>query len=343
MKGVRALALACATALAGCAPSVAPSHAAIVAGPDGLDPGANRLQLEPLVAIVSGVGLEWLLEARPRDLLADEAVARELARLIDPARAERFAARYGGVDLRQAQEVVLAGYERAFFGAARIAVAPAKVEAAFAHRAEAVEGRAVAGGVTRLWGTVDGAREQIAIFAQQGVALEHGQLGPLRPAVYFAQGKLQRARPAIRSEPLASIAPRVADAPIRFYAPGPFEDPWAAGMGGLFRATTAVAAAAWCVPGPRGPGLHLRFVLAGTWGDDAQAAADRFAAAFNVLAQDPLGHLTGLDRPLEAPRVSASPAALELDVTFDLAALAGGLRAATGASLPEILGLSAAH
>jgi hypothetical protein len=306
---------------------------------------AIALQLDPLADVVSGVGLEWLIQAKPRDLLADEALAAALESVAPPALLEKFAARYGGIDLRQAREIVVAGYPEATLGLARLSVDPVRLEAAFSQRALAVEGRASEHGVTRLWGAVDGQREQIAIFGREGVAMERGRLGPLRPAVYFAQGKLRRARPALRTDPLAAVADRIGDAPLRGFVPGPFEGAVGAGLGGLLRATTAVAGTATPAPAgqPGTPALLVRFVLGGNWGPDAPAAGERLEAAFRVLAEDPLGRLLGVDHPLEGARVSVTPDTLELDVTLDPLTLARGLRAATGASLPEILGLSAAH
>jgi hypothetical protein len=340
------------------------------------------LRLDPLASIASGTGLEWLADVHPGALLSDEAAAAQVERVFSEAAAARFRARYGGVDLLRAQEIVVAGYDGALFGAVRAAVDatdainPGAIEAAFARRAQGVEGRVQAGSVVRFWGTVDGAREQVAVFGHQAVAIEHGQLGPLRPAVLFAEGKLQRALPAMRAEPLAALFARLQDAPppppvaLAFYAPGPFAEPWASGLGGLLRATTAAAVAATCAatsPRPGGgaqlasgggtrpdggaqlaggagcPGLRVRVVLAGSWGADGPAAGERLAAAFRALAADPLGRLAGLDHPLAEPSLVTDDAAVELDVTLDLASLAGGIHDATGASLPEILGLSAAH
>ena len=352
---------------------------------------SQRLQLDPLAAIAPGAGLEWLADARPGALLADEEAAAQVARLFPEAAAARFSARYGGVDPRRAAEIVLAGYEGTLFGAARLAVAPAAIEAAFERRAREVEGRAQSQSVVRFWGTVEGAREQVAVFGHEGVAIEHGQLGPLRAAEFFARGKLRRARPAIDAEPLSALFVRLNDpaqppSSLTFSAPGPFDEPWASGVGGLLRATTAAGVAAACVRAPAGgmdgvtpagtqggpdrgaPGvgheggpsgaqarpsvwghgdgcaaLRVRVVLEGRWGPDGPAARERLAASFRALAADPLGRLTGLDHPLEGPLFVADETAVELDVTLDLASLVGGIHDATGASLREILGLSAAH
>jgi hypothetical protein len=334
------LALLGAAGIAACTPYRGPADP--IAPPASAPPA---LRLDPLVDIVSGVGLQWLVQAKPREFLADDELAMALQSIVSPARVEAFAQRYGGVDVSQAREVVLAGYSGASLALARVSIDPARIEAAFSERAIAIEGRAVEADVVRLWGSVDGAREQIAIFGRQGVALESGRLGPLRAAVYFAQGKLHRSQPALHTEPLATVAQRIGEAPLRGFAPGPFEGAWAAGLGGLLRAATAAAGAARLSrPAVHAaPLLRARFVLAGNWGADAAAAGERFAAAFRVLAEDPVGRLLGVDRPLEPPHVSVDPTALALDVALEPFAFVHGLRAATGASLPEILGLSAAH
>ncbi len=303
----------------------------------------DDLQLDPIVDIVPAVGLQWLLQAKPRELFADDVTGPALAGILPASRLDLFARSYGGVDLRQASEVVLAGYADTTLALARVEINPARVEAAFTTRAIAVEGRAVDHGVTRVWGTVSAARVQVAIFGRQAVAIEVGQLGPLRPAIYFAQGRLKRARPALRTEPLVNAAAGAGDGPLRGFAPGPFEGPWAAGLGGLLRAATCVAATVRSVRARAGAGLGLRVLVSGAWGDDAPAAAERLAAAFQVLAADPLGHLLGADQPISPVRTNSGSEQLELDLVLDPVTLTRGLRAATGADLAEILRLAGAH
>jgi hypothetical protein len=80
-------------------------------------------------------------------------------------------------------------------------------------------------------------------------------------------------------------------------------------------------------------------VLTGAWGADGPAAAERLGVAFRVLAQDALGRLAGIDRPVDGPTVRSDATGLELEVALDPVQLARGLRAATGASLAEIMAL----
>jgi hypothetical protein len=297
-------------------------------------PSGPPLLLDPIVDLVPGAALVWLVHARMRDLLMSPVLIPGVALLAPEARFDAFASRHGGVDLRQTSELAVATFPDATLGLARLVVDPRRVESAFAARATNVEGRAVEHGVTRFWGQVGEQREQVAVFGVEAVGLESGRLGPLRAAEYFARGKLKRVKPALHADPLAQAAAELGDAPLRAFAPGPFAGEWSAGLGGLLGA--AAAAAASLTPLPAGS-VAVRVVLTGAWGADGPAAAARLAAAFGVLAEDPLGRLTGLDRPLDGPRTVGRPDALVLDVALDPTALARGLRDVTDAAIPEIM------
>jgi hypothetical protein len=315
---------------AACAGSQRPAPSAPAAGP--------ALGLEPLVDIVPAAGLVWLVEVRPREVQANRSLADVLAAVAPEATLDAFAVRHGGVDLRQADQVVVSGHGDATLGLARLRVDPGRVEAAFAARAREVEGRAADRGVTRFWGTVGDEREQVAVFGAEGVGIEFGGLAPLQAAIYFAQGRLRRSLPALRAEPLAGVATLLGPAPVRGFAPGPFLGDWAAGLGGLLGAATAAAARLRATERSQGaPVIELRLVLAGAWGADAPAAADRLASSFRVLAEDPLGRLTGLDRPVEGPVATGQPGVLALDVALDPVTMSRGVRAAAGAPLAEIM------
>jgi hypothetical protein len=313
---------------AGCGPRV-------VAAPG--TPRLPSLALDPLVDLVPAAGLVWLIDARADELLASPVLAPAVALVLPPARFDAFAASHGGVDLRRLSHLIVARYPDATLALASTAVQAARVEAAFAARAVHVDGRAVEGGVTRFWGTVGAERQQVALFGDQAIGLERGHLGPLRAAIYFARGLLKRALPALRAEPLAAVAKLLGDAPLRAFAPGPFEGEWGAGLGGLLRATTAVGASLHVARRPTGGALEVQVVLAGAWGADAPRAAERLAAAFQLLATDSLGRLLGIDHPLEEPRVSGDDEALRLAVVLDPLTLARGLEAATDARISEIM------
>jgi hypothetical protein len=323
-----------------CGSSKAPATTA--GGPSSDEP----LLLDPLVGIVAAAGLQWLIEARPHELLASPALVPAFALLFPPARFSEFAARYGGIDLREVSELGVASYPGATLALARVPVEPRRMEAAFRARAQTVDERVESRGVTRLSGSVGQAREQIAVFGREAVGLEHGRPGPLRAAAYFAERRLARALPALAAAPLADAAEMLGRAPLRAFAPGPFEGAWAKGLGGLLRVTTALAVGAWPVlasatgTGDAGAGVGgLRFtaVLTGAWGSDAAAAGQRLKGAFDALMTDPLGRLSGLDRPMSGPQITAEHGALRLDVTLGALALARGLYDVTSATVDEVM------
>jgi hypothetical protein len=332
-----ALALLGGLAAAACAaPRTAPPRAA---------PPRPSLALDPLTDLVTGAGLEWLVDARPAELLGDATFAEALATVIPPTRLDAFAAAAGGVDPRRAQELVVCGYREASLALARLDVDPDAVERAFAAGGE-IEGRADEGGVRRTWGTLGGERAQVAVFGRGAVGLERGGLGPLRPAVYFAQGKLHRAGPALRSAPLASVVELAGPAPLRAFAPGPFEGPWSRALGGLLGAATAVGG----VLRASGAEWTLRVFVTGAWSDDAPAAAERLAASIHLLAEDPLGRLLGLGTVRAQAGATRSTGAggatgagpmgyLVADLAVNLPVLARGLSAATSADVRGIMGL----
>jgi hypothetical protein len=297
----------------------------------------------------------WLVELHPRALTSSPDLIPAIGLIIPEGRFDAFAARHGGVDVRQLAELTVAAYPGASLVLARGPFDPGRVEKAFTERASPIETRALertkdAEGrpfepIVHLVGSNGAAREQLALLGREALAFEHADegrpAGPLRAAKAFAQERLKKSPSALRADPLARAAARLEGAPARFFAPGPFEGEWARGFGGLLRASTGFAGGAWPIPSRPGETsrgrLDVRLVVLGTWKDDASAAAERLAASFQLLAEDPLGHLCGLDRPVAPLHTRADADALTLDVGLDAMALARGLRSATGASLDEIM------
>jgi hypothetical protein len=276
----------------------------------------------------------------------DGRLAGALGRVFPDERLKAFAHVSGGVDLRETDALVVASYPSALLVLAHQFVDPGRIEAAFRARAVTIEGRVVEGppgdprtAITRLWGPTGTEREQIAIFGFDAVGLERGRFGPLRAAELFAEGKLKRASPALHAEPLSRVADRLGDAPLRAFAPGPFEGELSRAAGGLLGATTAVGAAARVHGGAVGEsaGMEVHAVLLGAWGADAGLAADRLRAVFDVAAASGIGRLLGLAHCTAGPTVAGSPEALTVDFTVDATVLAEGLHAASGAEVSEIM------
>jgi hypothetical protein len=296
------------------------------------------LHLEPACDLAPSAGLEWLIEAKPRAITAIPDLIPALALVVPEARFTTFAATHGGVDARQVQDLCVARYKDALLSLARAPLEPSRVERAFTERVTHAGGRAVDvpnPPVVRLWGEVNGEPQQVVLFDRELVALEQGRPGPVRAAEAFALGKLKRAAPALRGAALARAAQLLGEAPVRAFAPGPFDGEIAQGLGGLIRASTAIAASAdFAGPPAR---IALRVVLTGAWGNDGPAAAERLAAAAHVVAESPFGRLLGLDHPTTPPRVRTLEDALVLEITVDGAALARGIHDALDAEIVEIM------
>ena len=328
----------------------------VVAAAAGACGGANRapaqataelpraqLHVAPATDLVAAPALVWLVDARPREIFANVDLIPAVHLLLSEQRLDTFAERNGGVDLRQLQEIAVASYPDATLFIGRGMFEPARLEKAFRARTANLDGRARDDGrapdgtrlasITRMWGSAGTEREQLAILGREAMALERGRFGPLRVAEAFAQQKLKRAKPALRGAPLARAAELLGDAPMRGFAPGPFDGEWAQGLGGLLKASTAFGISVH----PKSARLEVKVVLLGGWGADAASAAQYLSAEYQRLAQVPIGRLCGLDKPLDGPRVRGGDDALVLEASLDALTVARGLRAMTGASIDEIM------
>lgn len=291
------------------------------------------LALSPLAGLAAAAGLEWLLALEPR-ALADALPAVET--LIPPARFSLFAARHGGIDPRRADEIVVASYPHGALVLVRAAIDPAAVEKAFVERAVRVEARAADHpDVVRVSAEVGTAREHLVVFGRRGVALAVGAPEPSRAAQLFAEGRLKRASPALRSPPLDLAAEVLGPAPARLFFPGPFAGEAASGFGGLLKAASAAAVGVRA----RGDVLAARIALVEAEGKDRAAAQQRLGATWDAVAESGLGKLCGLDKPRKAPWTPPDERAVVLEVELDAMAVARGLRDATEAPVADIFKL----
>ena len=333
-----------ALSLLGCGGASAPT-------PSPTAPAGPPLHLAPLTDLAQGAGIAWLVDVEPRALEARAELLPAIELLLPHEKVASFAER-SGFDPLSLEELLVASYSSADGSAGdttlylgRGALDPARLEALFRAKATEVEGRAVdrPGGdeIVRTWGTVRGERAQLALFGHAAAGLELGRFGPLRVAELFAQERLKRASPALRTGPLARAAELARDAdgdpPARAFALGPFEGESAKGLGGLLAASTAAAVAARPTIVRDHAAFAVVLVLTGGWEASADKAADRLRAAFDALSATGLGRLSGLDHPLGEVKVEARPDALRLTVALDALALARGARAAMGAEASEIM------
>lgn len=284
------------------------------------------LHLAPACDLVPGAGLAWLVDVKPRALTQEPELIPVIGAVVPEARFRAYAEAHGGVDPRQVQEVCVGRFKASTLVSAHVPIDPAKVEASFTERSAAPPTRTLVVAnppVVRLDGEVLGEPQHLTIFGREHVAFETGKLSSLRAAEAFALGRLKRSSPALATKALAPVATALGDAPVRVFVPGPFEGELASGLGGLLRATTAVGLSARAAGA--GGRISVRVVLAGAWGEDAEPARERLAAAAHVLSETALGRMLGVNRPLEGPTARVASDAIVLDATYD------GMRIAEGA------------
>lgn len=322
--------------------------------PKPAPPKDTPLPIEHVVDLAPAAGLDSLVVLEPRAVLAHAELLPVLDAIIPDARFRAFAARNGGVDPRQQDELVIASYtgSRTLL-LTRGVFEPTKVEAAFANRVTQVDSRTVdkPGGplstIVRLEGNGLQGHDELVLFGRQALGLELGPInpgpgthvGPLRAAELFAGGRLKKSSPALHAAPLDTTAADLGPAPARIFFPGPFGGGAEAGLAGLMKGATAVGIALEPAPArPDGkPAIHATLVLSGAWGDDAKAAGDRLVAAVDTLANSALGKLCGVNQPFRGPDVRTTPTALFVDLVVDASAVARGVRAATSAEVDEIM------
>ncbi len=310
------------------------------------EPTVPTLHLSPLADLAPAAGLSWLVVARTRAILAAPAVLGA----VPESELDAFARATGGVDLRAAEEVVIAGYGGSTLALARQLVDPGRVEVAFTARVADVAGRAIdrgadpRHGLTRVWGHAGREKETLVLFDRAAVGIAVGSDAPLRAAELFASGRPLRSLPAWRAPPLDALGEALGDADLSVAAPGPFDGEWATAFEGLLATAVAIGLTARL----EGDVVRVEGVVMGPWGDRAGDAGERVSRACDRLRASPLGHLVGLDGPAAAPRVrvssgarggeqgGAAGGAVSVEVRVPVAALVRGLRDATTASAGEM-------
>ena len=326
-----ALASAALAVLAGCGGATTGTQP-----PAGLDPVA-KFKLSPLADLVAAAGLEWLVVLSPKVIVSAPETAMAVGELIPNDRFEAFATRYGA-DLRALDEVVVAGYPDTRLALARGFLDPARLQAAFAARSIVDARHLETGGIVRVEGRVGTTPERLLLLGARAGGIERGKSGPLKAAALFAAERLKRARPALAAEPLASAARVLGEPwPARAFFPGPFDEEWTKGGGGLLRTATAAAIGARAVAGPEPGGrIELVLIVLGQF-EEGEGAKARLGAALDRLLSSDIGRLLGADHTSEPLRVDITEGRdLRARVVLRALPLFRGLHMATAASAEEI-------
>ncbi len=318
------LAVACGGARTAPPPQAAPS-----AGPK---PAA--LHEGPLPDYVPAAGLRWMIVGRPQELAKSPGVMRAVEVVVPAARLDLFA-KSTGVDLRSTPEALAAGFD---YGTLYMAATPANnvaVEQLFASRiVSGAVRQSPDPRVHRIAGLVGNSPESLVHVDGLLVAVGTGDPTTTRVVEAFARRKLKRSKPALAGAALSTLPPEMAQAPLRLYAPGPFQREWLDGAHGLLAASLAVGIAAR----PEGDGnIEVTVYLSGDWASAGPDTTTRLLATWEDLARGATGHLTGLDQPVAAPIVSATPGLLKLRVELAGMPIAKGLKAIVAADIEEML------
>lgn len=288
-------------------------------------------------------GLQWLVVARPKEIASISWLEPSIAKLLDKERLDASAQQMG-FDLRKLSEAVWAGYhtednaEDASFQLVRHTSDPLAMERLFRDRLTADIVRSeddprvvrVSGRIGRTVHVFAGAGRDVACLQQDGSAAR----GPCRVASLLALGKLKRTKSVFEDEAMRVLAKRFESAPLRIFAPGPFEGELGRGARGLLAAATAVGAA--FRPSSRET-LLLEIAVAGDFSTSASEASRKLEASWEDLAARPLGHLLGLDTPLAPAFPSYAPDHVSFVVDLDPRKLAQGLADATSNQIRDIM------
>lgn len=301
------------------------------------------LAIPSLDVLVPLPGLRWLVAARPREIASIAWLEPSIAMLIDKARLDRFA-ELMGFDLRAVAEASWAAYRNeaeaddVSLQLVRHGTDPLVVERLFRDRlssdvVRSVDDPRVVRASGRIGKTVHAFAaigRDVVCFQQDGSA----DRGPCRVATLLALGRLKRTRRVFDDEALRVLAKRLETAPLRAFAPGPFEGELARGARGLLAAATAVGAAARPT---RRESVLVEMVVAGDFSKSGDEASRRLVASWEDVASRPFGHLLGLDAPVSPVASSHMPDVVTLVVELDPRKLAKGLADATSNQIRDIM------
>lgn len=314
----------------------------------GAPPPPPKAPLAPLATsdlagLVPDPGLSYLVLVRPREIAQIPWLIPAIGSIAPEENLARFTAQTG-LDLRQIPEAVIAHFGTAFADAdlqlARHNGDAVNMEKLFQKRlvkgARRAEDRA---DVVRMAGQVGSHQQAFGRLGRDVVAFQEGgnlDRGPLRVASLYATGKLKKTPRALDVEPLKSLRARFGAAPVIALAKGPFVDEWKRAARGLLEAATGIGAAAR--PTAR---EHLGFAIAlsGDFRTTGRAASEVLLGAFGDFASSEMGHILGIDQPIEAPLATSSDEAIAVSVEIEPNRFARGLRALVTEDIDAIMRL----
>jgi hypothetical protein len=152
-------------------------------------------------------------------------------------------------------------------------------------------------GVWRVTGLVANTPESLLTIDGDFAAVSVGDPLLIRVAEGFALGRFKKTSPALAGAALSTLPTSLKEAPLRFYAPGPFAGTWAKGVQGLLARAYAIGATVSLEPSAS---LRVHLVIAGAFGPDLDDSRGRILNTWDALLASAVGHVLGLELAVEA-------------------------------------------
>lgn len=289
----------------------------------------------PLTDYVPAAGLRWLVLVRPNELAREESLMRSLARLFPKERLDAYA-HASGVDLRELPTALGAGFD---YGMLFLADSRGNERTVIERFERRLAGR---GQLRRphprihvLEGVIQETPRALICIDERLVGMAVGDPTLARIVEAYARRKLESPS-ALAGASLSTLPRDLGTAPLQLYVPGPLEDRWRTGVGGILGLSTGLGITAR----PQGDdALELRLAIAGEWGDRDPAPETLLLAFWRELVESPLGRTLALDQPASEPVAAVSAGILELRTSLQLSPFMDGLYAAVAADARELLRL----
>jgi hypothetical protein len=272
---------------------------------------------------------------RPKELAQNTELLTQVNRILSARRLDAFAAA-SGVELRELPEGCIAGFDYGTVYLARVGAAVPMVRKRFEERliSDAVV-RTTRPDLWRITGLVANTPESLLTVDNDFIAVAVGDPLLVRVAEAFTTGRFKKSKPALSGAALTSLPADLSQAPLRFYAPGPFTGEWASAADGVLARALAFGAAV-TLPSPSV--LQVRLVLSGAFGPDLEKTRSRLEATWSNLQASTIGHVLHLQEALAPARITVRDDTATLDVAYPVSTLIQGISAAVIDNIGQILG-----
>ena len=289
----------------------------------------------PLTDYVPAAGLRWLLVGRPKTLAQNPELVIEATRLLSKERLDAFATS-SGVDLRTLPEGCIAGFDYGTLYLARTGTDSDLVRRRF-------EARLVTDPIIRssrkdMWrisGLISNTPESLLTVEHDFAAFAVGDPVLARIAEAFAVGRFKKSKPALAGAALATLPPDLSEAPLCFYAPGPFTDEWARAADGVLARALAIGAS---ITLPGSSVLHVRVVMSGAFGPELEKTRVHLLDTWNNLQHSAVGHLLRLQETMGPAMITVLDDSATLNVSFPVSTLVQGICAAVIDDVATLMG-----